>query len=292
MQSLFMKTAIKKHSIRWPSRAARRINAVQAFTLIELLVVIATLAVLSAILLPALAGSRAQPRVTACAANFRQWAVSVNLYANDHLDSLPRFDWNGGGGSYLWGVSTNMVNGLGPYGLTVPMWFCPVRPGEFDAAQTKLGSPINTLADLQASFNKNAFAECIINHNWWVQRSQGGGVLVFPPDPTPLFLVLNPWMKNTPVGNYGFPKKLRDNAAAHVPFISDFAGSSTGGAGFATPLSGKASFDPNDCSPNTAHFVNGGLLGVNAAYADGHVESHNQNQMNCGYVNGTVFWFY
>ena len=70
MLSLFMKTAVKKHRLGWPARAARRFNAVQAFTLIELLVVIATLAVLSAMLLPALAGSRAQPKVTACAANF------------------------------------------------------------------------------------------------------------------------------------------------------------------------------------------------------------------------------
>ena len=291
MQSLFMKTAIKKHSIRWPSRAARRINAVQAFTLIELLVVIATLAVLSAILLPALAGSRAQPRVTACAANFRQWAVSVNLYANDHLDSLPRFDWNGGGGSYLWGVSTNMVNGLGPYGLTVPMWFCPVRPDEFDAAQTSYGHPIITLVDLTASFGHNFYNECIINHNWWVQRSQGGAPL-YPPDPTPLMLALNPWVKNTPAGIYGFPKRLHDNAAAHVPFISDKAGSSSLGSGFAAPQSPPASTNPNSCSVNTAHFVNGVLLGVNAAYADGHVEAHNQNQMNCGYSQGDPYWFY
>ena len=96
-----MKTAITKYLLRRPSSTARRFNAVPAFTLIELLVVIAMLAVLSAMFLPALAGSRAQPRVTACAANFRQWAVSVNLYANDHLDSLPRFDWNSGGGNFL-----------------------------------------------------------------------------------------------------------------------------------------------------------------------------------------------
>src|SRR5690349_12677564 len=96
-----MKTALGKPCFWWSSRATRCFSAGPAFTLIELLVVIATLAILSTMLLPALAGSRAQPRVTACAANFRQWAVSVNLYANDHLDSLPRFDWNSGGGNYL-----------------------------------------------------------------------------------------------------------------------------------------------------------------------------------------------
>ena len=55
-----------------------------------------------------------------------------------------------------------------------------------------------------------------------------------------------------------------------------------------------ASADPKDTCPNTAHFVNGVLLGVNAAYADGHVETHNQATMLCGYVSGgsSPYWFY
>jgi prepilin-type N-terminal cleavage/methylation domain-containing protein/prepilin-type processing-associated H-X9-DG protein len=300
---IVMKTAVEKHLLGLPSRAARRFNAVQAFTLIELLVVIATLAVLSAMLLPALAGSRAQPQVTACAANFRQWAVSVNLYASDDPQGrLPRFDWGGGGGNYLFDVCTNMVTRLGPYGLTVPMWFCPVRPTEFDAAEkafeTKYpGRIIGSLEDLQLIFNNNSYGEAIISHNWWVQRSQSVPAPpsnLYPPDSSTssLFLMLNSWARGTPLGDYGTPKKVHDNAAAHVPFISDLAGSSMGGKGFARPLSGKASFNPIDCSPNTAHFVNGVLLGVNAAYADGHVEAHNQSQMNCGYSQGDPYWFY
>ena len=288
-----MKSAIKKRLPEWPSRPARFLNTGRAFTLIELLVVVVTVAVLSVVLLPALAGSRAQPRVTACAANFLQWAVSVNLYANDHLDSLPRFDWNGGGGNYLWDVSTNMINALGPYGLTVPMWFCPVRPNEFDAVQKQLGRPIVTLVDLTASFaNNNNFNECIINHNWWVQRTSTGGP-VFPLDWDPR--LGPPQGLSGPVVLYGYPKRLHDNAAAHVPFISDKAGCSSNGDGFAAPASPPASANPKSCSINTAHFVNGVLLGVNAAYADGHVEAHNQSQMNCGYNQGVPngpYWFY
>lgn len=295
-----MKTIYNKQFVGWPSRTSWRSNVVRAFTLIELLVVIATLAVLSVIFLPALAGSRAQSGVAACAANFRQWAVSVNLYANDHLDWLPRFDWSGGGGKYLWDVSTNMVIALAPYGLTVPMWFDPGRPTELDnterSFENKYGRPMRSIEDLQATFNNNPYGEAIIPHNWWVQRSQSIPALsgtLYPPDATTssAFLLLYKYMIGTPVGMYGFPKRLHDNAAAHVPFVSCKAGSSLAST-FDRPLTGKASRDPNDCSPNTAHFINGILLGVNAAYADGHVEAHNKAQMNCGYDQGDPYWYY
>ncbi len=299
-----MKTAITKYLLRRPSSTARRFNAVPAFTLIELLVVIAMLAVLSAMFLPALAGSRAQPRVTACAANFRQWAVSVNLYANDHLDSLPRFDWNSGGGNFLQDVSINFIPNLAPYGLTIPMWFDPVRPDEYDslAQPTAMGHFPTSIEELN-NYLSRQFNECVLHYNWWVQRcpvSPPNANSIFPPDmySSPVnwanIVALNPWIKTTPVANYGLPKKLHDNAAAHLPFVSCLSASALGqaGNGLADSVTGKASSNPADQCANVAHFDNGVFLGVNAAYADGHVESHNPSQMNCGYLQGGIFWFY
>jgi prepilin-type N-terminal cleavage/methylation domain-containing protein len=129
---------INRQSLLGKRGLDKNFRAGNAFTLIELLVVIAIIAILAAMLLPALARAKESGRRIACLNNVRQLSLAVHMYVDDSQGKYPARS------------STNRwPNQLyDSYGRNVKLLLCPSEQTNQPASNG--GSSSNNVADASA----------------------------------------------------------------------------------------------------------------------------------------------
>jgi prepilin-type N-terminal cleavage/methylation domain-containing protein/prepilin-type processing-associated H-X9-DG protein len=263
----------------------------QAFTLIELLVVISVIALLVALLLPALSSARDAGQSIKCLSNLRQQSVGFSMYANEfrdympgsrlyysqvmrdpNLDLPPDFPSHGYGAD--WAARLGMGNFLGPsvsftgfnvnYTVGITSWEVFHDPGE-QATYEGVGDP-------SASLYTGTGAIAGTNYNRWQW-----------------FYTQNSYAVNFEIVRYYYGAVRRGYSNGPPQVKPADAALVADGQAYNTFFLDDIDFDPSNWAyPRTLYaFRHNGLTAANVLYWDGHAVPRRQFQ-----ATGKRIWAY
>jgi prepilin-type processing-associated H-X9-DG protein len=179
------------------------------------------------------------------------------------------------------------------------MWFCPVRNQEWIDLNNTYGQKysildrpsIKQLRDLtRATAYKSGTDFLRIPQGYWVPRLMGP-YAASPSNPQarqPTVTAVGGVMPDNPDP---WPRKVSDKTVSSKPFITDEC---QGGTGTDPAQVRPTLFDTQSgITFYNGHFQNNKLHSVNAAYADGHVETHTYLKLRWQFLwSGQSMWFY
>ena len=255
----------------------RTINE-HGFTLIELLVVIAIIALLMAVLLPAMRKVRERAKQKVCASQIRQHLLAFTMWADQNNGKLPLPTHQG---NWLWDIDIKTVNFMLKSGMTQEMFYCPSN-----ASMIKYMDHFWTFGSTEWDPTKN-------------QLTGGSGAFVVSGY---CYILDDEKSQRPPIRNNENktgPKKwlrtIHEKNAASAELCIDATlgranssmkygynfGDIRGGTWGQIQLPDRTSHLKSDEEP----------LGGNMAYLDSHVEWRHFRDMESRYGNNTIFWW-